>query len=81
MQSFGPKNFKFHPPQAKNTNFAIFQNRLGWPCPVTSALKNPSQELKFFFVSGADEYIERLEDKIRELLQCMNAFVSDWNVT
>ena len=47
---------------------AIFQNGLGWLCPVRLAFKNPSQELKKFFDLGADEYIERLEGKIRECL-------------
>ena len=33
---------------------AIFQNGLGWLCPVSAALKNPSQEFKILFVLGAD---------------------------
>ena len=37
---------------------AIFQNGLGWPCPVRLANKNPSQELKNL---DANEYIQRLE--------------------
>ena len=28
---------------------AIFQNGLGWLCPVSAALKNPSQEFKKYF--------------------------------
>ena len=39
---------------------AIFQRGLGWLCPVSTALKNAS--------SGADEYLEILEGKIREWL-------------
>ena len=46
----------------KSAILAIFQNGLGWLCPVSAALKNPSQEFKnYFFVSGANESIERLE--------------------
>ena len=45
----------------KNSNFmqglksailAIFQNGLGWLCPVSAALKNPSQEFKNSFCFG-----------------------------
>ena len=52
----------------KSAILAIFQNGLGWPCPVRSALKNLSQELKIIFVLGADEYLERLQGKIGECL-------------
>ena len=45
---------------------AIFQNGLGLPCPVSSALKNPSLKLTILFVLGADEYKERLGGKIIE---------------
>ena len=59
----------------KSAILAIFQNGLGWLCPVRLALKNPSQELKNTFVLGADEYIEILEGKIREcLLFCVKVF-------
>jgi hypothetical protein len=33
----------------KSAILAIFQNGLEWLCPVSAALKNPSQEFKFFF--------------------------------
>ena len=33
---------------------AIFQNQLGWLCPVSAALKNPLQEFKNLFFLGAD---------------------------
>ena len=33
----------------KSAILAIFQNGLGWLCPVSPALNNPSQELIFFF--------------------------------
>ena len=52
----------------KSAALAIFQNGLGWQCPVSSALKNPLQELKKKIVLGADEYIEGLEGKITECL-------------
>ena len=32
---------------------AIFQNGLGWLCPVSAALKNPLQEFKNSFCLGA----------------------------
>ena len=37
MKSFGQKNFKFHP-RVKSAILAIFQNGLGWLCPVSPAL-------------------------------------------
>ena len=43
----------------KSVILAIFQKGLGWPCPVSAALKN---------VLGADEYLERLIGKIRKCL-------------
>ena len=61
MKSFGSK--KFHP-QVKKCHFGNFSEWDGMA--VRSALKNPSQELKKLFVLGANEYIERLEGKIRE---------------
>ena len=44
----------------KSAILAIFQRGLGWLCPVSKALKNAS--------SGADEYLETLEGKIRDCL-------------
>ena len=32
---------------------------------VSAALKNPSQDFKFFFALGADEFLAMLEGKIR----------------
>ena len=45
---------------------AIFQTGPGWPCTVSAALKNPSQDLEILFALGADEFLAMLEDKIRE---------------
>ena len=38
----------------KSAILAIFQSGLGWLCPVSIAVNNPSQELNFFFVLGTD---------------------------
>jgi hypothetical protein len=46
----------------KSTILAIFLKGLGWLCPVSAAFK------KILFVLGANEYLERLEDKIRKCL-------------
>ena len=74
MKRFDPKKFQIYP-RVKSAILAIFQNGLGWPCPVRLALKNPSQELKKKIVLGADEYIERPEGKIREsLFFCVKIF-------
>ena len=51
---------------SKSAILAIFQKGPGWPCPDSAALKNPSQEFKFFFELGADEFLVMLEGKIRE---------------
>ena len=54
----------------KSAILSIFQKGLGWPCPVM--LVQPSKihhsTWKFLFVLGADEYLERLEVKIRKCL-------------
>ena len=36
----------------KSAILAIFQNRLGWLCPVSAAFKNPSQEFENPFYFG-----------------------------
>jgi len=36
----------------KSAILAIFQDGLGWLCPVSAALKNPSQEFKNSFCFG-----------------------------
>ena len=38
----------------KSAILAIFQNGLGWLCPVSPAINNPSEELKNYFVLGAN---------------------------
>jgi hypothetical protein len=34
----------------KSAIWAIFQDGLGWLCPISAALKNPLQEFKKFFL-------------------------------
>ena len=66
MKSFGTKYFQISSTGLKvpiwqffwmgwdgHAILAIFLNGLGWPCPLKSALKNPSQELKNIFLSCA----------------------------
>ena len=36
----------------KSAILAIFPRGLGWPCPVSAALKNPSVDLKNYFCIG-----------------------------
>ena len=50
--------------ELKSAILAIFQRGLGWPCPVSAALKNPSVDLKNLFALGADEFLP---------MQCWNA--------
>ena len=50
----------------KSAILAIVQQGLGWLCPVSAALKNPSQNFKILFALGADELLAILEGKIRE---------------
>ena len=38
----------------------------GWPCPVSTALKNHSLDLKILFVFGSYEFLAMLEGKIRK---------------
>ena len=53
---------------SKSAILAIFQTGPGWPCTVSAALKNPSQDFKIIFALGADESLAMLEDRIREAL-------------
>ena len=66
MKSFGPI-FSYFMQGLKSAILAIFSNGPGWPCPVSAAIKNPSQELKTnIFVLGSYESLERLKGKIRD---------------
>ena len=67
IKSFGPKNFKLHD-RSKSVILAIFHTGSEWPCTVSAALKNPSQDFKILFALGADEFLEMLEGKIRVTL-------------
>ena len=50
----------------KSAILAFFQTGPGWPCTVSAALKNPSQDFKNSFCIGADEFLVMLEGEIRE---------------
>ena len=52
----------------KKCHFDNFSERPGMAVPVSVALKNASQHLKNSFCLGADEYVERLEGKLRKCL-------------
>ena len=53
--------------RSKSAILAIFQTGPEWPCTVSAALKNPSQDFKNSFCIGADEFLAMLEEgKIRE---------------
>ena len=45
IKAICPQKFKFHA-GVKKCHLAIFQNGLGWLCPVSAVFKNPSQEFK-----------------------------------
>ena len=51
---------------SKSAILAIFQTGPGWPCTVSAALKNPSQDFKILFALGADEFLAMLESKTRK---------------
>ena len=51
---------------SKSAILAIFQTGPGWPCTVSLALKNPSQDLKNLFALGAEEFLAMIEGKIKE---------------
>ena len=59
------KNFLNYVHELKSAILAIFQKGL---CSASSALKNTSSIWKILFVLGADEYLERLEGKIKKCL-------------
>ena len=61
------KNILNYMHRLKSAILAIFQRGLGWPCPV-SAQKCIIAFETFFLFLGADEYLERLEGKIRKCL-------------
>ena len=63
-EGIGLKQFLNYMRGLKRAILAIFQKGLGWPCPVGPALENAS----ILSVMGADEYLERLECKIRKCL-------------
>ena len=48
----------------KSAILAIFKKGPGWPCPVSVALKNPSQDFKNSFCFGFYELLAMLEGKI-----------------
>ena len=52
---------------SKTAILAIFQIGPGWPCTVSAALKNPSQDFKILFTLGADEFLAMLEGKINSI--------------
>ena len=64
MKSFGSKQFKL-PAGVKSAILAIFQTGPGWPCPVSTAVKNPSLDF-IFFALDSYEFLAMLEDKNRK---------------
>ena len=52
----------------KSAILAIFQKGLGWLCLLVWPSKMHHSIWKILFVLGADEYLERLEGKIRKCL-------------
>ena len=52
----------------KSAILANFQKGLGWPFLLVRPSKTHHSISKILFVFGADEYIERLEVKIRKRL-------------
>ena len=49
----------------KSAILAIFQTGPGWPCPVSTALKNTCWITKLFAL-GSYEFLAMLEGKIRK---------------
>jgi hypothetical protein len=68
MKSFGPEKFQVSSTGKKVPFWQFFRMGwdgralLGWPSRI------PQRNGKIIFVLGADEYIERLQSKIRERL-------------
>ena len=52
MKSFGQKKNLNSMHRSKSAILAIFQTGPGWPCTVSAALKNPSQDFKNSFCIG-----------------------------
>ena len=67
-QVIWPQKFLNYLHGLKSAILTLFQKGLGWPCPVSGALKTQHSIWKILFVLGADEYLERLEGKIRKCL-------------
>ena len=68
MKSFGPKNFQISSMGKKVPLWQFF--RMGWDGSdlLDRPSRIPKKKRKIIFVLGADEYVERLEGKIRECL-------------
>ena len=68
MKSFGPKKFQISSMGKKVPFWQFF--RMGWDgrALLGQPSRIPHRNWKIIFVLGADEYIERLEGKIRECL-------------
>ena len=68
MKSFGPKKFQISSTGKKVPFWQFF--RMGWDgrARLGRPSKIPHRNRKIIVVWGADEYIERLEGKIREYL-------------
>ena len=68
MKSFGPKKFQISSTGKKVPFWQFF--RMGWDgrALLGRPSRIPHRNWKIIFVLGADEYIERLEGKIRECL-------------
>jgi hypothetical protein len=68
MKWFGPKNFQISSMGKKVPFWQFF--RMGWDgrALIGRPSRIPHRNWKIIFVLGADEYIERLEGKIRECL-------------
>ena len=50
----------------KSAILAIFQRGPGWPCPVSTALKNPSLDFKNSFCFVFYEFLAMLQGKIKK---------------
>ena len=58
---------------SKSAILAIFQEELGWLCPISAAPNSNHGNWKILFVLGSYEYLERLEGKIRDgIFFCVN---------
>ena len=68
MKSFGPKQFQISSMGKKVPFWQVF--RMGWDgrALLGRPSRIPHRNWKIIFVLGANEYMERLEGKIRECL-------------